>query len=1410
MTRHSRFKDMIIYVLHLLRNCRILRCLRFEVKLARIQDAVDRYVGEVALYAAAFVLFFAAVLNFLEDAQPIKFHTWMYMVWVTITTVGYGDITPKTTLGRIADMVMIAIAIISVPKITNELIEKMNLQSVYMRATYYPKSRNSKHVVICGDISSTSLRDFFEELFHEDHENLDLSAVMLIPAPPTVDNILLMRDPAFFLVLQYLEGSALLDSDLRRAMAETAVSIFIMTNKFSKNPDEEDAKSILLSLSIKRYLSSFYQEKRALYYCLQLIRPENRRHLAKNDYNEVDENDIVICLNEIKMGMMAKALLYPGATTLLMNLVTSFADDDDEEEDDDERVEFTSGSGKQISASSKDWIKEYKNGCGWEIYTTRLSKLFVGSKFCELSYALYEKKGVVLFALQITDLKQGGSPRLVLNPAEYIIPDPNEFQVDAFVIAQNKADSDLTLHETNDPETMGDDGQQSSSLLNRNFNMFERRKSSMNVPRVPNPNVLNASNNGANNNGSGNGGGGEEEQRSPPKKKESRWKQLKRSALLERKVQSNSYQEIVHRLEAEHFKENYYVAETPLDLNECIVKTSVMNEYPFINQHLIIVGKGLRNLYDLIRPLRAKYLGPLRYIVLLYPYDIPHDVWQRISVFDSLLVVRGSCLEESQLRRAGIFRAAHVVVLADGSSGSGPSSSDVDALVDSEAIFTYQHVKRMNPQTQVVLEFVNQSNISYLKDESKAGVDEPKFTAQFAAGSLFTTSLLDSIVCQAYYNPQIIKVINKLISGIDELDRNDLMTRAARELATGKEDATDSDSASDNGDGDGNGSAESASSRQVRADNRRMSMTILNRTRSRLQLIRGSCLYQMAIPDSLEKRTYGCLYQHLAARGKVPLGLLRGIFANMNMGPKSNLMPYVFTNPDKDTELYSCDRVFVLSTTPERVEQKLDIKDWLLDLQMSKSREGKSEKMKPAEKTAKSTEMLDRHQRKMEERLNKFSTDVNKKLSSLLELIDKSAKWSSRPTSSIRASPSQDGAEPMYSLDDSPSSATRSRRDSRVSNTSFGRSRGSSMDSINSSEGEMIVSDVKDDADGGRIRSSDDSRRTSASDSMNNSSFSPSPVTVANNVGGMSTMRRQSQPSSAPGVLRMTNIHSSPVYSNGSKRPSLTVDGVRIIPIQEHSQENSIVKTIADESSSSSESSGLSTASGTPDHIAKSAKDVEESVSNGTQPVPDTAAIVPFPDLASISATMPTRSEGLPSANGAATNAAAEPAPAKAAIEAEKNMENKLFSPVQKFYPSESEDDEKKPKKESTAAADDMYISSTDAGSGTDIRPTRLMQPKATRPASTPQPGPRISHTAEKSTERQLKLRMLREKDPHRLDAHGTMKAQATAVMFSEFMASKIRKQAAQLPPATHAKKEETSTGGFQTNYEADRSDVEK
>ena len=396
------------------------------------------------------------------------------------------------------------------------------------------------------------------------------------------------------------------------------------------------------------------------------------------------------------------------------------------------------------------FCREYQQGCGWEIYTTSLSPLFRGAKFSELSYALYDRLGVVLFALQITDLLIGGS-RLLLNPADYIIPDQEKFAIEAFVIAENKASSDLSFsemkedtHEASAIDRMRDNFGNIASLLKTSVvdNALDRRKSSLrdahgkifSLQQTPSLEQI-------------------KESETPSSKKEgkkvSKWKQLKRSALLKKKVETFSYQEVLHRLEDEHFHEHYYAKNPPWELSECIVKTSVIEEVPYINNHLIIIGKGLRNLFDLIRPLRAKYLGPLRYIVILYPYDIPHDVWQRISVFDAILVVRGSALEESNLKRAGIFRAAQVVVLADGTSNTtSGASSGMEALVDSDAIFTYQHVKRMNPNTQVVIEIVNQSNIAYLNDSSAPALEDQKFSSQFAGGTLFTTSLLDSIICQ--------------------------------------------------------------------------------------------------------------------------------------------------------------------------------------------------------------------------------------------------------------------------------------------------------------------------------------------------------------------------------------------------------------------------------------------------------------------------------------------------------------------------------------------------------------------------------------------------------------------------------------------------------------------------------------
>lgn len=120
------FHEAAIYTLFACDNVRILRLLRVRSKFVNIDDAVMRCMMEMLLSILCMILFFTACIHFVEfEAQYLPYHTWVYVIWITIATVGYGDITPITTQGRFLIMVIIGFSIIIIPKMTNELLEKM-------------------------------------------------------------------------------------------------------------------------------------------------------------------------------------------------------------------------------------------------------------------------------------------------------------------------------------------------------------------------------------------------------------------------------------------------------------------------------------------------------------------------------------------------------------------------------------------------------------------------------------------------------------------------------------------------------------------------------------------------------------------------------------------------------------------------------------------------------------------------------------------------------------------------------------------------------------------------------------------------------------------------------------------------------------------------------------------------------------------------------------------------------------------------------------------------------------------------------------------------------------------------------------------------------------------------------------
>jgi potassium large conductance calcium-activated channel subfamily M alpha protein 1 len=295
------------------------------------------------------------------------------------------------------------------------------------------------------------------------------------------------------------------------------------------------------------------------------------------------------------------------------------------------------------------------------------------------------------------------------------------------------------------------------------------------------------------------------------------------------------------------------------------------------------VGKRFSNLLDLILPLRSQSLGYIRPIVILTPVPLPADTWNHICIFQGIFVMHGSGLEEQDLVRAGIFKAAQCIFLSDTEASeddtkltSGAKAQQA-ALMDADGIFVFQSVMAVNPQINICVEIVNSANVGFLdpKEGLVSGDVDYKFTPQFASGALLTSSLLDTLICQAFYNRSIVAIIQLFAAGVDVKDKD---TIRAQVLAGGNP-------------------------------------NFVVEPKRGVSALVGSALYQMKIPEG-EVRTYGEMFKSLCNDGILPLGLYRGVFKNMNVGPKQNKMPYVFTNPPKETELFSCDKVFVLSQKP--------------------------------------------------------------------------------------------------------------------------------------------------------------------------------------------------------------------------------------------------------------------------------------------------------------------------------------------------------------------------------------------------------------------------------------------------------------------------------------------------------------
>ncbi|XP_026045343.1 calcium-activated potassium channel subunit alpha-1a isoform X2 [Astatotilapia calliptera] len=325
-----------------------------------------------------------------QNSQSLSYWECVYLLMVTMSTVGYGDVYARTTLGRLFMVFFIlgGLAMFAryVPEIAALILNRKKFGGSYN------STRGRKHIVVCGHITLESVSNFLKDFLHKDRDDVNVEIVFLHNISPNLELEALFK--RHFTQVEFYQGSVLNPHDLARVKIESADACLILANKYCADPDAEDASNIMRVISIKNY----HPKIRII---TQMLQYHNKAHLLNIPSWNWKEGDDAICLAELKAGFIAQSCLAQGLSTMLANLFSmrSF-----------------------IEIEEDTWQKYYLEGVANEMYTEYLSSAFVGLSFpmvCELCYV---KLKLLLIAIEFkSEQRESRSrKRILINPGNHV------------------------------------------------------------------------------------------------------------------------------------------------------------------------------------------------------------------------------------------------------------------------------------------------------------------------------------------------------------------------------------------------------------------------------------------------------------------------------------------------------------------------------------------------------------------------------------------------------------------------------------------------------------------------------------------------------------------------------------------------------------------------------------------------------------------------------------------------------------------------------------------------------------------------------------------------------------------------------------------------------------------------------
>ncbi|XP_073452908.1 calcium-activated potassium channel subunit alpha-1 isoform X23 [Aquarana catesbeiana] len=786
-----------------------------------------------------------------RNSQSISYWECVYLLMVTMSTVGYGDVYAKTTLGRLFMVFFILGGLAMFARYVPEIAALILNRKKY--GGTFNSTRGRKHIVVCGHITLESVSNFLKDFLHKDRDDVNVEIVFLHNISPNLELEALFK--RHFTQVEFYQGSVLNPHDLARVKIESADACLILANKYCADPDAEDASNIMRVISIKNY----HPKIRII---TQMLQYHNKAHLLNIPSWNWKEGDDAICLAELKLGFIAQSCLAQGLSTMLANLFSmrSF-----------------------IKIEEDTWQKYYLEGVANEMYTEYLSTAFVGLSFpvvCELCFV---KLKLLMIAIEYKSEK--GESRIIINPGNHV--KLKEGTLGFFIASDAKEVKRAFFYckachdDITDPKRIKKcackrlEDEQPSALSpkkkQRNGGMRHSPNSSPNMRHDP---LLMSANDQIDN--------------------------MDSSSV--KKYDSTG---MFHWCPAKEMEKVLLTrSEAAMTVLSGHVVVCIFGD---VTSALI----GLRNL---VMPLRASnfHYHELKPIVFVGSLEYLKREWETLHNFPKVSILPGTPLSRADLRAVNINLCDMCVILSANQNNIDDTSlQDKECILASLNIksmqfddsigvlqansqgFTPPGMDRSSPDNSpvhglarqpsittganipIITELVNDSNVQFLDQDDDDDPDTELYLTQpFACGTAFAVSVLDSLMSATYFNDNILTLIRTLVTGGATPELESLI---AEENALRGGYSTP--------------------------------QTLANRDRCRVAQL---ALYDGPFADLGDGGCYGDLYcKALKTYNMLCFGIYRLRDAHLN-APTQCTKRYVITNPPYEFEMVPSDLIFCL------------------------------------------------------------------------------------------------------------------------------------------------------------------------------------------------------------------------------------------------------------------------------------------------------------------------------------------------------------------------------------------------------------------------------------------------------------------------------------------------------------------